>query len=47
MEKPEKGTINTPWGAISWGLTNNKADIIKIIIAVVALIAIVYLLRKK
>jgi hypothetical protein len=47
MEKPEKGTIQTPWGAISWGVTNNKADIIKIVIVLVALVTLVYLIKKK
>jgi len=47
MEKPEKGQIQTPWGAISWGVTNNKADIIKIVIVVVALVTLVYLIKKK
>jgi hypothetical protein len=47
MEKQEKGTIQTPWGAISWGVTNNKADIIKIIIVLVALVTLVYLIKKK
>jgi hypothetical protein len=47
MEKPEKGTINTPWGAVSWGVTNNKADIIKIVIVLVALVTLVYLIKKR
>ena len=44
---PEIGGIQTPWGKISWGVTNNKAVITYVVIAALALVAIVYFTRKK
>ena len=46
-ELPEIGTVKTPFGNISWGLTNNKAMITYIAIAALAIVAIVYFTRKK
>ncbi len=46
-ELPEIGGIQTPWGNISWGVTNNKAMIIYAVIGAVVLISLIYLAKKK
>ena len=44
---PEVGGINTPWGKITWGVTNNKALITYLVIAALAVIAIIYITRNQ
>jgi len=46
-EIPEIGRVQTPWGNVSWGATNNRALMGYIAIAAVAIIAVVYFSRKK
>jgi hypothetical protein len=44
---PEIGAIQTPWGNINWGVTNNKGALLYIGIGAVVLISILYFLTKK
>lgn len=44
---PEIGNVKTPWGNISWGVTNNKAVIIYVALGIVAILGIYYFSRKK
>ena len=46
-ELPEIGKVKTPWGEISWGVTNNKALLTWGAIAVLAVIIVIYITRKK
>ncbi len=43
---PEIGTVKTPFGNISWGVTNNKAVLTGLALAAVALVAVFYFTRK-
>ena len=47
MNLPERGDIKTPFGNLSFNLTNNKADIIKLMIGAVVVVAIFYFMRRK
>jgi hypothetical protein len=44
---PEIGSVKTPFGNFEWGLTNNKAVLTGLALAVVAVIAIFYFSKKK
>jgi len=44
---PEIGSVKTPFGNFEWGLTNNKAVLTGLALAVVAIIAIFYFSKKK
>jgi hypothetical protein len=44
---PEIGSVKTPFGTFEWGLTNNKAVLTGLALAVVAVIAIFYFSKKK
>jgi hypothetical protein len=46
FEFPEIGNIETPFGNIKWGLTNNKAVLTGLALAAVALVAVFYFTRK-
>lgn len=47
MNLPERGDIKTPFGNLSFNLTNNKADIIKLMIGALVVVAIFYFMRRK